>query len=184
MAASRLAGTDQVLVLKHLEDRMANYRVQILDRTYDVSIRDDILEVNGSRVSLDMDSLDGKGLHVLRQPNRNIEAHVSPTRDGMYEIQIDGSHLNAEVALSLPSKPGTRISGRDKLVSPMPGLIIDIAVQVGDSVKQGDTLIIQEAMKMQMKLRSPADAVITGVLTHPGSQVEKGALLLTLEPTI
>ncbi len=64
----------------------------------------------------------------------------------------------------------------------MPGLIIDILVNVGETVKKGDTLIIQEAMKMQMKLRSPSDGVISSILTRPNSQVEKGALLISLEP--
>jgi biotin carboxyl carrier protein len=163
---------------------MANYRVQILDRIYDVSIEDDTLEVNGNPVSLDMHTLDGKGQHVLRQPNRNIEAHVNPTQAGKYEVQIDGNYLNAEVALGFRSNARSQQNGKEKLVSPMPGLIIDIFVEAGDQVKQGDTLVIQEAMKMQMKLRSPSDGIITGILASPGSQVDKGELLISLEPTL
>lgn len=160
---------------------MTNYRVQILNRTYDIKIQDDILEVNGDPVPFDLDSLDGRGLHILRQPNRNIEAHVEPTQVGVYEIQIDGTHLNAEVALGSRSAPGSDLVSSGNVLSPMPGLIIDVLVQVGDKVKQGETLIIQEAMKMQMKLRSPADGTVTGILTRPGSQVDKGTLLVSLE---
>jgi len=160
---------------------MANYRVQILNRTYDVSIQDDILEVNGSRVNIDLDSVDGNGQHVLRQENRNVETHVEPSPTGTYEIQIEGSYLNAEVALGFQSKPGTPSTDDGNVLSPMPGLIIDILVNIGDTVKQGETLIIQEAMKMQMKLRSPSDGVITGIFTQPNSQVEKGSLLISLE---
>lgn len=160
---------------------MANYRVQILNRTYDVKILDDLLEVNGSRVNFDLDSLDGNSQHVLRQPNRNIEAHVEPTQGGSYEIQIDGSHLNAEVALGFQSKSGSHLANDGNVLSPMPGLIIDILVNVGDTVKQGETLIIQEAMKMQMKLRSPLDGVVIGIFAQPNSQVEKGTLLINLE---
>ena len=160
---------------------MANYRVQILDRIYDVKIQPDSLEVNGDLVPMDMDSLDGKGLHVLRQPNRNIEAHVEPIQAGSYQIQIDGSYLNAEVALGFQSRPDSRIDRSNNVLSPMPGLIIDINVKVGDKVEQGETLIIQEAMKMQMKLRSPSDGIISRIFTQPGSQVDKGALLIYLD---
>ena len=162
---------------------MANYRVQILNRTYDVKIQPDSLEVNGDLVPMDMDSLDGKGLHVLRQQNRNIEAHVEPMQAGSYQIQIDGSYLNAEVALGFQSRPDSRPDRSNNVVSPMPGLIIDISVNVGDKVEQGETLIIQEAMKMQMKLRSPFEGTISGIFTQPGSQVDKGALLICLEPS-
>ena len=162
---------------------MANYRVQILNRTYDVKIQPDSLEVNGDLVPMDMDSLDGKGLHVLRQQNRNIEAHVEPMQAGSYQIQIDGSYLNAEVALGFHSRPDSRPDRSNTVVSPMPGLIIDISVNVGDKVEQGETLIIQEAMKMQMKLRSPSKGIISGIFTQPGSQVDKGVLLICLEPS-
>ena len=161
---------------------MANYRVQILNRTYDVRIQDDLLEVNGDRVSIDVDSLDGKGLHVLRQSNRNIEAHVEPTQSGNYGVQIDGSYLNAEVALGFQSKPASTQTNSSNILAPMPGLIIDVLVRVGDQVNQGDTLVIQEAMKMQMKLRSPLDGVVGSILIEPNAQVEKGALLINLVP--
>ena len=161
---------------------MANYRIQIANRTYDVSIQNDTLEVNGDPVAYGMDSLDGKGLHVLRQPNRNVEAHVESTRGGSYEIQIDGNTLSAEVALGFQSDPKSRPADNSRVLSPMPGLIIDIMVNVGDTVKKGETLIIQEAMKMQMKLRSPQHGIISAIYTSPGSQVEKGTLLISLKP--
>jgi biotin carboxyl carrier protein len=162
---------------------MANYRVQIKDRTYEVSIQDDNLEVNGDPFPFDMESLDGKGLHVIRHQNRNIEAHVEPTPSGSYEIQIDGKTLNAEVALGFQPHRRSDLEESGAVISPMAGLIIDVLVKTGDEVKKGDTLIIQEAMKMQMKLRSPDDGIVTAISTSPGTQVEKGSLLITVQPT-
>jgi biotin carboxyl carrier protein len=130
-----------------------------------------------------MESLDGKGLHVIRQQNRNIEAHVEPTQTGSYEIQIDGKTLNAEVALGFQTNNRAQLHKKGVLISPMAGLIIDVLVKAGDAVKKGDTLIIQEAMKMQMKLRSPEEGIVTAISTTPGSQVEKGSLLITVQPT-
>ena len=161
---------------------MANYRVNVANRTYDVSIQDDVLVVNGDRITYDMDSLNSTGLHIIRQPNRNFEAYLEPTRGGLYDIQIDGQHLSAEVAVGFqtPKKMFTEIAG--KIISPMPGLIVDIMVKIGDKVKKGETILIQEAMKMQMKLRAPSSGRITGISIARGSQVEKGVLLVSLDP--
>jgi len=161
---------------------MANYRVNVANRTYDVSIQDDVLVVNGDRITYDMDSLNSTGLHIIRQPNRNFEAYLEPTRGGLYDIQIDGQHLSAEVAVGFqtPKKVFTEIAG--KIISPMPGLIVDIMVKIGDKVKKGETILIQEAMKMQMKLRAPSSGRITGISIARGSQVEKGVLLVSLDP--
>ena len=162
---------------------MADYRVSVANRTYDVSIQDDILVVNGDRIAYNMDSLNSNGLHILRQPNRNIEAYVEPNQQGMYDIQIDGKHLSAEVSVGFqaPKKGLKKIAG--KILSPMPGLIVDVMVKIGDKVKKGETLLIQEAMKMQMKLRAPSSGNITGISIARGSQVEKGVLLVSLDPT-
>jgi biotin carboxyl carrier protein len=161
---------------------MADYRISIADRTYIVSIYDNELEVNGDRVDYDMESLDGRGLHILRQPNRNIEAFVEAKESGTYDIQIEGNHLNAQVAVGTKKSRPSTDDGSGRIVAPMPGLIIDIMVEIGEQVKKGQTLIIQEAMKMQMKLRSPLDGIVTGISTLAGQQVEKGVLLISLKP--
>ena len=161
---------------------MADYRVNIANRTYEVSIHEDELVVNGDRIKYNMDSLNGNGLHIIRHPNRNVEAYLEPNQGGTYDIQIDGKHLSADVAVGFQSNKKTfrQITGR--ILSPMPGLVVDILVKIGDKVKEGETLLIQEAMKMQMKLRAPSSGVITGISITPGTQVEKGVLLVSLEP--
>lgn len=162
---------------------MADYRVTIADRTYDVSIKDDQLLVNGDRISYDMDTINENGLHILRQPNKNTEAILDSHHRGKYAIQIEGSHLSAEVfsGFHQPSRKKGLDSGN--VHSPMPGLIIDVLVSIGESVKKGQTLIIQEAMKMQMKLRAPSSGVIEHISISPGDQVDKGFLLISLACT-
>ena len=162
---------------------MADYRVTISNRTYDVSIQDDQLVVNGDRITYDMDSLNDSGLHILRQPNKNTEAYLEPNRQGLYDIQIEGNHLSAEVLSGFQSTSKRSRLDTGSIHSPMPGLIVDIMVKIGDRVKEGQTLIIQEAMKMQMKLRSPSSGVVNLISTAPGSQVEKGTLLISLTPS-
>lgn len=160
---------------------MSNYRVFVGSRKYDITVMKDHLLVNGDPFSIDMESLNGNGLHVLRHPNRNIEAYLESSSGGCYQVQIDGEHINAEVNIGLNKEQHVEAAGDDHLQAPMPGLIIDVLVEAGDEVQEGDTLVVQEAMKMQMKLRAPRTGTVKAVHTEPGSQVEKNERLISLD---
>jgi biotin carboxyl carrier protein len=161
---------------------VADYRVSIANRTYDVSIQKDTLVVNGDRISYNADSLNSSGLLILRQPNRNIEAYLEPGNTGQYDIQIEGNHLSAEVVMGFHNPARIETQQPGNILSPMPGLIVDILVRIGDQVKKGQTLLIQEAMKMQMKLRAPSSGIVRSIKATPGSRVDKGVLLVALDP--
>jgi len=63
-------------------------------------------------------------------------------------------------------------------VAPMPGVVLEVRVSVGDSVSVGQTLVVLEAMKMGHHMNAPADGVVEAVLVGAGDQVENGAELL------
>lgn len=75
--------------------------------------------------------------------------------------------------------------GKTKLVNaikaPMPGLILEISVAVGQSVKENDPLLILEAMKMENSFLSPRDGVIKAIAVEIGDAVDKGQLLIEFE---
>ena len=60
----------------------------------------------------------------------------------------------------------------------MPGSIFKMVVQEGDSVKEGDVLLIMEAMKMEMDLKSPVSGTVTAIDVAVGDQVQAGATLV------
>ena len=60
----------------------------------------------------------------------------------------------------------------------MPGMVVTVAVQVGDSVKKGQKLLTVEAMKMETTINAERDGKLSEVLVKPGSQVATGDLLL------
>jgi biotin carboxyl carrier protein len=60
----------------------------------------------------------------------------------------------------------------------MPGRVLDVLVQAGDRVHQGDTLVLLEAMKMELRIQAPADGEVARVLVTPGQVVERGQLLI------
>jgi propionyl-CoA carboxylase alpha chain len=67
------------------------------------------------------------------------------------------------------------------LVAPMPGNVIRLGAQVGDSVTAGQPLIWLEAMKMEHTIAAPADGVLTQLDVVTGQQVEVGAILARVE---
>lgn len=68
-----------------------------------------------------------------------------------------------------------------QITAPMPGKIIKVFVQSGDSVKEGQTLVAMEAMKMEYNLKAAKDMKVTTVLASANSQVNLGDLLVKLE---
>jgi biotin carboxyl carrier protein len=67
------------------------------------------------------------------------------------------------------------------LKAPMPGMVLDILIKVGDQVNKGDSLLILEAMKMENIIKSSTTEIIKSIEIEKGSTVEKDQLLLTFE---
>ena len=64
--------------------------------------------------------------------------------------------------------------------APLPGTIIDIKVNVGDTVKQGDVVLVLEAMKMQNNIESEYAGTVTSITVKPGESVMEGSVLMTI----
>ncbi len=79
-----------------------------------------------------------------------------------------------------PKAPEEPIDGKGAIVAPMPGMILDVKRSVGDSVKEGDEVVILEAMKMQNSLTAPISGVIKVVKVKSGDSVKKGDLLVAI----
>jgi biotin carboxyl carrier protein len=66
------------------------------------------------------------------------------------------------------------------LKAPLPGVINDIKVAVGDQVKSGQTVIILEAMKMENEIQAECDGTVTSIAVNKGDSVMEDAVLLTI----
>ncbi len=115
------------------------------------------------------------------------------------ELEIDGRRLRAAVTVAdgvgyvtlgrttvtLPVKPRFAIPGSELptggLVAPMPGSVIELRCEIGDTVAAGQVLVVLEAMKMEHHITAPFDGTVTELPIAVGDQVENGALLLTIE---
>lgn len=102
-----------------------------------------------------------------------------------YQIQIDGRTYQVQISdavdqqilkMNLKSKKSNKLK---ELRAPMPGLVRQVNVQVGDEVDSGDSLFILEAMKMENVLKSPVNGIVSDLFVKPGESVEKNQILLS-----
>jgi biotin carboxyl carrier protein len=67
------------------------------------------------------------------------------------------------------------------LTSPMPGKILNVMALIGEQVDKGQTLLILEAMKMENRICSPVDGIVSAIHYEAGDQVNQGAILIEIE---
>jgi len=80
-----------------------------------------------------------------------------------------------------PAAPAASVqAGTTPVNSPMPGTILDVKVAVGQAVKEGDLVVILEAMKMENEIYAPCAGTVAQVLTSKGASVDTGAPLVTI----
>lgn len=72
-------------------------------------------------------------------------------------------------------------AGGTKVEAPMPGTILNVAVNVGDTVKNGDVLVILEAMKMENEIVAPCDGTVSAIAVAKGAAVNPGDILVAIE---
>jgi biotin carboxyl carrier protein len=75
----------------------------------------------------------------------------------------------------------TTVASADAVSAPMPGTVLDIKVNVGDSVNAGDTLLILEAMKMENEIAATKSGVVKSIEINKGSAVQTGQALVVVE---
>ncbi len=125
------------------------------------------ITVNGNKYEVEVEEIDG-GEAVSQKPvERRVEQTVAP---------------KAQVKDKPEEKKKVDIpEGAETVEAPMPGTILNINVNEGDTVTAGQVLLILEAMKMENEIVAPRDGKISNVLTTKGASVNSGDKLLTIE---
>jgi biotin carboxyl carrier protein len=157
----------------------------INNKTFEIFQKENELMVDGEILAWDLIKISTNHFHILYQ-NKAYRAELtkSDPETKTLSFKINGNTysvvLKDKFDLML-EKMGIANGSAGKInnvKAPMPGLIIDLKVKVGDTVKTGDALLILEAMKMENLLKSPGDGVIKNVRIKKGESVEKGQVLL------
>ena len=119
---------------------------------------------------------------------------VGERKDGVTAVTVNGETYDVmlvpepvkekKVVVSAPvAKPqsGEKDDLQDALRSPLPGTIVDIPAKVGQDVKEGDTLVVLEAMKMNNNLTAERDGKVKAILVSEGEAVKENTPLVTFE---
>ena len=164
------------------------YQVQLAGRTRLV----ELARQNGAwKISLDGNALDADAVEVA--PNTfsvllNGESHqirIAPHPDGSLTLHTGLAEYRAQVADPRTwrgRRHGTlEAEGRQQIVAPMPGKVVRLLVNEGDTVEAGQGLLVVEAMKMQNEIRSPKSGKIEKLLAVEGQAVNAGEVLAWVE---
>jgi len=125
------------------------------------------------------------------------EVAVDKFEDSTAEVTVNGTSYKVELEkpkeeeaapkiqrpVASSSSGGSKSSGggAGAVKSPLPGIIIDVLVNVGDEVQKGQTVVMLEAMKMENAINAPAAGKVTSVSVNKGDSVLEGVTLITIE---
>lgn len=147
---------------------------------FDVSLNDisklDITAVSNSNYHL---LYDNKSFSCkILDSNFNKKAYQVSVNNTTYTIEIsnDLDILIQDMGFSVGTKKAIT-----SITAPMPGLILEINVKVGQDIKENDTLLILEAMKMENSITSPINGVIKAIHSKKGDAVDKNQLIIEFE---
>jgi pyruvate carboxylase subunit B len=119
--------------------------------------------------------IDGRKPYYIRVNDKLEEVQLEPIQEvlaGVPEAQDAGSRSGPK--RPRPTKPGD-------ITSPMPGRVVKVLVATGDTIKQGEPVLIIEAMKMQSQVPSPVDGTVRAIYVKEGDDVKTDETLIQLE---
>jgi biotin carboxyl carrier protein len=145
---------------------------------------------------------------IYRINGQEYVVAVNKMDDSLAEVAVNGANYKVELvnneevtlvsrpavkapAASVSAAPKASVSapaatkpvgggGAGSVKSPLPGIIIDVLVNVGDEVKKGQTVVMLEAMKMENAIQAVQDGKITEVCVNKGDSVLEGVVLVSI----
>lgn len=141
--------------------------------------------IDNTTFDWDVSKINERTFHVIKNhKSYNVELLKVNKEDKNFFIKVNGKKFKFAVkdkydellkSLGMDNMTAAKVAN---LKAPMPGLVINIAVEVGQTVQKGDALLILEAMKMENVIKSPTDGIIKSIAVNKGDTVEKNQVLL------
>ena len=169
----------------------SDWVVRIGDREWPVRIKadpegSDVCFEDGTCLRVQSDWVPGKSLARLMVDGRPLTLKVGKIPGG-FRLRTRGADLGvqvltprqAELARLMPEKQAPDTSRL--LLCPMPGLVVSLAVEVGDTVEEGQALCTVEAMKMENILRAERRAVVAKINAEPGQSLAVDDVIMEFE---
>ena len=162
-----------------------HYRFQFGERVLDIAIQ---REGEGYRASVDgqsypLEVLDSQpGQISLRFDGRPVTLYWA-AHNGQKWISLDGCTYRLEAPRPRRSRAAVSTEGSGEAVrAPMPAQVREVLAAAGEQVERGQTLLLLEAMKMEIRVRAASSGTVKRLLVSAGQQVEKDQILVEIEP--
>jgi len=150
-----------------------------------VELRGEGAVIDGADLSYDIQHIDANRYHlILDGRSYNAELLDHDVRERSFTWSINGNkvelRMEDEFDLLLKSMGIDKDSANkiDEIKAPMPGLVLEVLVKEGDEIKEGDPLLILEAMKMENVIKSPCDASVSEIPVSVQQKIDKNAVLV------
>ncbi len=153
------------------------YIVDILDEHHVI--------VDGVTYQVDFMPVGDQPVYSLVVNGESVDAHVYPNED-TWQVLFHGSLFTASVEDEREKRLRAALAGKVAehedfhLKAPMPGMVVSIPVNEGQTIQKGNVLIILESMKMQNELRSPRDGKVVRLRVKVGDRVEQRETMLSV----
>ncbi len=123
--------------------------------------------------------------YVVTLNGKNYEVEVEKTDAVITNITEATAPVAAPAPAAAPAAvpaaaPAAPVSGGTNVIAPMPGAILSVVKNVGDSVNAGDVIVVLEAMKMENDIVAPCAGTIKQITVQKGATVETDAVLAVI----
>lgn len=137
------------------------------------------LKINGTEYDVHvLNVTDGVANLTVNDVKYEVEVagiKTAPTR--VVSKGVQAPEMQSEQPVAKPAAPKGAATG---LKSPLPGVVLDVKVKEGDTVKMGQALLILEAMKMENNIEADRDGVVASISARKGDSVLEGDVLLSI----
>ncbi len=160
------------------EDKQHEVEVELEDGIYAVKL-------DGKKYEVDARKLPWSSVYSMLIGGKSYEADVRPDGDTV-NVSIQGETYRitlreefwAKIAASAPGGPA---EGKHELRTPMPGMVVEVRVKLGQKVEKGEPLVVVEAMKMQNEICAPEAGVVREIGVKAQDVVDPSNVLVVME---
>lgn len=162
------------------------YYSRVGQNEYEIEIIDGNVFVDGEAIEVDLRQSGAPELYSLLYNGRSFEILIEADRFN-YGVTLRGERFGVQVEdertrrLNMGRKMVSVPEGELAVYAPIPGLVVKVLVEVGDTVTSEQPLVLLEAMKMENEIRAVRGGTVTQIACVVGQRVEQNALLIVLE---
>ncbi|MEE8546034.1 MAG: biotin/lipoyl-containing protein, partial [Alphaproteobacteria bacterium] len=163
--------------------------------SFEVRIGEQVREVAFS-------AIDGEGYVAVRIGEESLRLKVEESGGGVYHVAtgaraltvtalVDGDAVfldgpmgqaTARVSLYAAGTAAESAAGEGRVLAPVMGQVTKVNIEVGDRVSAGDILMVQESMKMELRLTAPCDGVVEKIACAEGDMIERHSVVAEVRP--